>query len=130
MEQKKREKNEHLFECNNCNYICRYLSDWERHILTAKHKRNYLEMEENNVLNNTDNIYDCLCGKKYSTKSGLWKHKQKCNCKNNNDDMPKKEDLLNFLMKENSEFKNLLVEQHKMFMDMMKNNDGNDGWWK
>ena len=131
MEQKKREKNEHSFVCVNCDYVCRYLSDWERHNLTAKHKRNCLEMGKSNVDTNSENNYDCLCGKVYNTKSGLWKHKQKCsftiNNNNNNkddtNDTPKKEDLINFLMKENSEFKNLLLEQHKMFMDMMKNNN-------
>jgi hypothetical protein len=124
----KNEKNEKLLECKNCNFICSYICDWNRHILTDKHKRKLLEtlsIDKNDK--NEDTIYYCLCGKKFKAKSGLWKHKKKCtNFQENKDtdcNVPTKtEDLVIFLMKENSEFKNLLVEQNKLMMDMMKNN--------
>ena len=65
------EKNEKIFVCLNCDFKCSYLSDWNRHIVTRKHQigNNGNQMETN---------YECDCGKKFITNSGLWKHKKKC----------------------------------------------------
>ena len=125
----KNEKNEKIFECTKCHFICSYISDWNRHILTDKHKRKLLETLEND--NNEENEaknYDCLCGKKFKAKSGLWKHKKKCTNELDKHDnlIINKEDIVMLLMKENNEFKNLLVEQNKMMMDMMKNSAVNN----
>ena len=47
--------------------------------MTAKHKKNVEELNGTVfVLKNPQN-YQCKCGKQYKVKSGLWKHKQKCN---------------------------------------------------
>jgi hypothetical protein len=131
----KNEKNEKIFDCKKCDFMCSYISDWNRHILTDKHKRKLLETT-NHAINEENECknHDCLCGKTFKAKSGLWKHKKKCtiflNSKNNDELLDKqidfevstnKEDIVMLLMKENSEFKNLLVEQNKMMMDMMKN---------
>ena len=53
---------------------------------------------------------ECLCSKKYKDYSGLWRHKKKCNLINNKTETNNKDDLINFLMKENQEFKNLILE--------------------
>lgn len=60
--------------CNNCNYKSNKKSSWNKHITTSKHNR----------YKNIDNIqyFTCNnCYKKYKQRSGLWKHKQKCNNK-------------------------------------------------
>jgi hypothetical protein len=70
--------------------------------------------------------HSCECGKNYATLSGLWKHKAKgCSInntnlvietndepevKNNNNNATDKDDLINYLIKENQEFKNLILE--------------------
>jgi hypothetical protein len=70
--------------------------------------------------------HNCECGKNYATLSGLWKHKAKgCfvnntnivtetddepEVKNNNNNVTDKDDLINYLIKENQEFKNLILE--------------------
>jgi len=125
METVLRVKNEKLFECKKCNFICSYICDWNRHILTDKHKRKLLETNYHDKNDENENkSHKCLCGKKYKAKSGLWKHQQKCTNELDKSDnlIINKEDIVMLLMKENSEFKNLLVEQNKMMMDMMKNN--------
>jgi hypothetical protein len=52
------------------------------------------------------------CGKEYKDRTGLWRHKKKDNCvdKNvtNNDD--KNDKLIEYLMKENKEMKDLILE--------------------
>jgi hypothetical protein len=54
----------------------------------------------------------------YKDNSGLWRHKKKC--KENiepNDSV----ELINYLMKENSEFKQMVIEQNKQMIEMSKN---------
>jgi hypothetical protein len=53
----------------------------------------------------------CECGQIYYSRTTLWRHKKKCNAessiKNNVSD---KDDLINYLIKENQDFKNLILE--------------------
>jgi len=79
------------------------------------------------------------CGRKYKDKSGLWKHKKKCIKKiapvemeenmqmiikhHDNDEFEIKFDnneLIKELMKQNQEFKSMLVEQNNKLMDLAK----------
>ena len=63
--------------CENCNYTSCRKSQYERHLLTLKHKRKHLEI--NNVPKSSG--YKCDCDKKFETNSGLWKHMKKCDYK-------------------------------------------------
>ena len=84
------------FICKKCNYICSKNSEYAKHLVTAKHRKE---------INGNDKIaYDCNhCRKTFKTNSGLWKHKKLCNnedIKNNeNDD----KELIMMLVKQNSE---------------------------
>ena len=69
------QKNSKDFVCDFCAFICCNKNDYNRHILTRKHK----------ILSNTTEItqknseYICDdCGKKYKHHSSLWNHKKKC----------------------------------------------------
>jgi uncharacterized C2H2 Zn-finger protein len=75
MEQNKTSKNIKIFSCEKCNFYCSKKGDYNRHLLTTKHKWNI-----NGTKNTSKNIkaYTCFCGKTYKVASGLWKHKQKC----------------------------------------------------
>jgi hypothetical protein len=66
-----------------------------------------------------------LCNKTYSARNSLWYHKKKCESalpKNvhveDKNTLTDKDQLIKYLMKENSEFKDLIVEQNKMVMRM------------
>ena len=101
-------KNAEIFSCEKCAFKCCKKSDWKRHIATPKHKNqpfvnfvNQFSNQKRQTLENQENgdkKYDCLCGKKYKDKSGLWRHKKKCffpDCKNDFLDTEKnKEDAL------------------------------------
>ena len=65
---KKRQKNAEKFVCEYCNFKCCKKSDWDRHILRPKHKKN----ENDNKNDTNDNsktpndlscLYKCECGK-------------------------------------------------------------------
>ena len=71
-----------VFECQICNFKCSKKSNYEIHNNTKRHlyRVNGNKMETDDKFKNAD--FPCECGKKYSTKSGLWKHKQKCELPN------------------------------------------------
>ena len=79
MANKKREKNEPKFSCHDCNYVCSYLSDWSRHLLTSKHERLTNAKIKNEKNEKNEQIFYCDCGNNYKHKSSYCKHKKKCN---------------------------------------------------
>ena len=63
------------FECLKCDYRCSKKFLWEQHCSTLKHKRQ--RSATPSVVSNT--LFECeLCGKAYKQRSGLWRHKKKC----------------------------------------------------
>ena len=66
------------FSCEACNFKCYKDCDFKRHLATPKHKKFtkvYQSLQKNAE---PENSLVCKCSKKYSTRMGLWKHKQKC----------------------------------------------------
>jgi hypothetical protein len=55
-------------------------------------------------------MYKCHCGKSYSHRQSLSVHKKKCNIDKHLENPNKKDELINYLIKENQEFKNLILE--------------------
>ena len=127
---KKTPKNAEFFECDKCAFKCSKQSDWSRHIVTAKHKnRTKLDkIEQKNA-----EIYSCsCCGKIYKARNSLWYHAKKCqginsdiqsqeivnydsnmsNTMNTTNNM-NKDDFIQYLMKENAEMKNLVLEVYQ-----------------
>jgi len=80
---KKLKKNLPRFFCETCDFKCYMKCDWDRHILRPKHIKH--ENGNNLEINFDEKTYICCCGKKYSTKSGLWKHNKNCNVMNINE---------------------------------------------
>ena len=116
-----------MFVCNACSTTCVRPSEWVRHIGTTKHKNNE-KREKDNVLT-TIVTHICKCGNKYADRAGLWRHKKKCshlkiqetpieNTMIYNDLIADKDQIINYLMKENSEFKSMMIEQNKTIMDL------------
>ena len=133
------------YECYECNFKCKHNSDWKRHISTVRHKNNC--NGKISVNEEATNKYQCeKCNKELKSHSGLWKHKQKCGfekkdtikenndkCDTDKDELIKlliekhaKDDLIiTYLMKENSEFKNMMVEQQNSMIELVKNGINN-----
>jgi hypothetical protein len=128
--EKKGEKGEAKYYCNICHYTSCIKFSYERHLLTSKHNNQVQKLinETNETKNETKinkkekkeksvNII-CNCGEVYYSRTTLWRHKKKC-CfieKSNeqevvnNNDTTDKDELINYLIKENKEFKNLILE--------------------
>jgi hypothetical protein len=127
MEEKKSLKIPKNFGCNFCDYYTSNKKDYDKHLLTSKHKKNRNGSIKEVKEVNKSQIFDCICGKICKTHSGMWKHKQKCvsvqitNTEMTNKQTNDSEDLINYLMKENTEFKQLLIEQNNQMIELAKN---------
>jgi hypothetical protein len=119
MEIEKIEKIEKKYYCKKCDYMCRYLSDWKKHINTDKHFGNKMEIEAMKQIEYKKDqpIFICKCGKKYKANSGLWKHQKKCCFINEN--KTSSEDNNNYeaittilidIMKSNQELQKQMIE--------------------
>jgi hypothetical protein len=73
---------------------------------------------------NSNNFVCEYCKKSFKNRSGLWKHKKKCDTnKITNKDY--NINLIEFLIKENSDFKNLLLQQNQLVMNLIEKNGNN-----
>ena len=110
----KKVKNENpIFLCKACNYECSKKYLYDKHILTRKHQ----------MMTNGDNLKDaafiCSCGKQFSYRQGLHRHKkicQKMTIEPNNLNSATVVELL----KQNTEFKQLIIEQNKVLQEQNK----------
>ena len=107
------QKNAKEYHCEPCDFKCCNRFDYNRHLTTRKHSVSV----SGNLLEIKKTHFDCKCGKKYKSTSGLWKHKNTCiQCKNDvknvdvDCELSKKDNLIEYLIKENSEFKGLIME--------------------
>ena len=68
--------NKYNFECELCKFKCFKKGDFDRHLNTLKHKNN--EKLEN-LQQQVDKKFSCICGRNYKHHSSLWNHKKVCN---------------------------------------------------
>jgi hypothetical protein len=102
------------YSCKNCDLLTSNKKDFSKHLLTAKHIKNvegYKKIQKSPELT-------CECGKTYKHSSGLWRHKKTCKNEimNNN-----KDEIVN-LIKDNNDFKNLILEVVKNNTELQKQN--------
>jgi hypothetical protein len=66
------QKNAEIFICEKCDFVCSKKSNFEKHILTRKHK-NDDKKEQKNAEKNI-----CICGKNFKYRQGLFVHRKTC----------------------------------------------------
>jgi len=63
----------------------------------------------------------CECGKEYKHRQGLWSHKKKCeNAAEPVESEQPSNNIIVELLKQNKEFKDLIIEQNKQIMELAK----------
>ena len=124
-------KNVKKYICESCDYNTSKHFDYIKHLSTLKHKTQVLgDISCEKVASD----YECNCGKKYNHASSLWNHKQKCiqitttieTHKPSQDDDQSQTNLILELVKQNQEFKQLLIEQNKTIIEVAKNSQVNN----
>jgi len=66
------QKNDDFFTCEKCNFISSKKCDYERHLLTRKHKNDDKKAQKNAEKN------VCICGKSFKYRQGLFVHRKTC----------------------------------------------------
>jgi hypothetical protein len=123
------------YNCKSCDFNCSKKSNYDKHVATLKHQ-NKVEEYKNDIIKmvkkNPSNQYNytCECGKKYNYYSGLWRHKKKCVAPPVNNEIINETNVVELLIQENKDFKNLIIEMMKSntdlqtkMMDMCKNSN-------
>jgi hypothetical protein len=124
------------YSCEYCHYISSSKKDYDKHLSTLKHQR------LTNTYINTDKIIPqltCICGKSYKHRQSLYNHKKICdniikgesindsiNIKHYLNNEQNQQQLVDYLMKENSEFKQLMIDQNKQILELAKNSIGHN----
>ena len=128
------------FRCESCDFTCSYKKDWGRHIATRKHAT---KCASNHLATQNTQFYPpslaCACGKEYKDRTGLWRHRKVCDSMKpqavyqagTTETIPPSEEvkhLMQFfstenivdIIKQNQEFKELLMEQSKQNNEFQK----------
>jgi len=123
----KHQKYPKLWICEKCNFECNKQIEYNRHLTTKKH------LSEKKIVPNPNNKCD-ICEKEYSSYKSLWQHKKKCSLQPKpleNTFLPDTTpnpvvpvidvSFIMSLIKDNQEFKTLLIESQKENKHMLEN---------
>jgi len=107
-------KKGNFFLCEICDFKCCKKYSWDRHLSTVKHLASVKgdKMLGQKGQKGQMTIFVCeFCNKEYQHRQGLWRHKKLCslgkNSATNNENSDK---IIEYLMKENKEMKDLILE--------------------
>ena len=119
------------FNCSECDYNTSRKSKWERHLETIKHK---MITNDNKMI--TKKVHNCNCGKSYTQRSNLSRHKKKCSkiIKKSEENLENKKEtelanpenitkLLKTILQENRELKK---EMKNLKITNITNNNNNN----
>ena len=144
MIQNKMPKNADHYSCIKCNFKCSKKSNYEKHLLTTKHIMIHNDTKKMPKNAKSLNEHICEnCGKIYKFHSGLYRHKRTCTRINDyihkkmeepvNDSILEKQaenqvidseidykDMFIELIKQNADFKSLIIEQSKQLNEKDK----------
>jgi hypothetical protein len=126
----------HIFyNCENCRYSTSNKSHWNRHIQTEKHGKVLLAtvyQPKKHISHITDNEsnFICDCGKIYTDRSGLWRHRKRCAPISSEIIVTTQEvsqttalaNLLQEMMKQNQELQRQLIELSNEKKNIVNNN--------
>ena len=107
------------FRCDICDFNTCNKKDFKKHLMTLKHTNTdkllmYTDIKPKKTQNESTDKFTCECGNEYKHRQSLFTHKKKCkldqNLKPTNDN---KDELIDYLIKENKEIKELILELAK-----------------
>lgn len=106
-----------LYICESCNYKTTKKYDYGKHVTTIKHNMiNQIGFDASSISIERYKKYSCECGKLYKHRQSLDTHKKKCLYVPPESDCSDDSNAIVEIIKQNKEFKDLIVEQHKQLM--------------
>jgi hypothetical protein len=118
-------KNTPEFSCEKCNYITSRKSQYNRHILTEKHKiLTNVDIFSSDSSNKNNTKYQCGCGKTFSYRQSLSVHRKKCNILTGVETIDKGQpittELVLQLIQQNQKLQEMLHDQHNKMYEIAK----------
>jgi len=117
------------FYCETCDYGTCRKSNYDEHLLTAKHKKStFSNLCQPNFQQIQQSKFTCEnCNKEYKDKSGLWRHNKKCSEPQNSNKSPEiSQELILTIIKQNSELQNTIIEMSKNINTTNSHNNTNN----
>ena len=132
---KKLIKREYKYTCSFCNFYTNNTCHFNNHVLTTKHIKNE---KDSKLQISSEKMYLCVCGKLYKYDSGYYRHKKNCTyippvetpvtkekteLEHNQTYEPDNKwfEIIQMLIKENQETRNLVLTQHNTLIELVKN---------
>ena len=144
----KARKSAQNFKCESCELICSNQCEYDTHLLICTNQHIINNNAQNTE--KCQSIISCYCGKIYKYKSGLCKHKKICKFIETEYSMDELTNavvsqyanthiivppynphpeiqpsettkIIMEILRDNKEFKNLLIEQHKVMLELVQN---------
>ena len=120
-----------LLRCEICDYETSRKYNFDIHLNSTKHRKNAEngtfgnQISKNQQTTVLHHITCKNCDKIFINRSGLWKHKKKCMTKDElisliPSNIEEQKELIQFLIKENTDFKQLMIEQNKTMIELAK----------
>jgi hypothetical protein len=122
------------YVCKYCDYTCSRKNDYDKHILTSKHKnRTILNTLEQKVAENPKNFVCKNCNKAYNARNSLWYHQKNCKTEytydiDANENMYNginDKELIVMLIKQNAELVKETSDFKNMMMKVLENGTNN-----
>lgn len=111
------------YRCDKCDYFTCKRGDWNKHIVTKKHKSR--EMLHNATYlgsQKSPRHWRCECGKVYKHHTSYYRHKNQCThriqVEQTNPSMDGVKDLMVSMVEENRELRTILLEQQKQLAEL------------
>jgi hypothetical protein len=115
------------FYCEACNFKCYKEYNYNVHVATPKHQKFTKVYKSLQKDINPKYILVCECSKRYSSRMGLWKHKQKCLIAKNLNDNTDNTDNTNAMNSTNeivSELKDINnIDKDDIIIKLLKDNE-------
>jgi hypothetical protein len=118
--------NNDFFYCKNCHYKSCKKQHFDRHLLTAKHKKSENVYKKGEKGEYVEKSYVCNCGKQYKYRQSLYTHKKKCQTEQNiqsvvieNTENKNLENLVVHLINENTEIKEIVKKQQEQLLELI-----------
>jgi hypothetical protein len=117
MPEKSCEKMPNIFVCEKCDFKCSKMSNWNKHLSTAKHQ---IIQNHTQIIQKSARTYDCVCGKSYGYSSNYYTHRKKCTIVDTAQDDNVLITLVTEVVKSNNEIKLQNMELQKQNQEMQK----------
>ena len=107
------------FYCEKCDYGTCKKSNMDNHNMSAKHNKT---TNDNEIKPKLSQHHICEnCNKEYNDRAGLWRHKKKCIISDKDNNININMNLVMEILKDNNDFKQLLIEQSKTIQQLSMN---------